>query len=448
MNKRMRDLLASLEAKRKEAAGFLETKETEKAQSVMTEIEDLQKQYNIAKALYEAEKDDVNEDDADDVTKSKKNDGFDTIVKILHNKPLDESEKALVTGGASGENNLMPEDVDLTIRELRKSYNSAKELVTVIPTDTMSGGFNFEKGTPTGLSNLTDGDDVDSTGGPQFERKGFAIKLFSKLIPVSKVLGKAEKAGLLTYINKWFVKNAIITENSKIFESLKANKNPITYLTFDQLKTAAQTGLDTSVWFDGVIATNQNGYNHLSLLKTEDGKYLMQPLITEPTKKGIDINGNIVPVKVFDNKFLPDVGGKAPIFFGSTKAGCYMVELGSTEFSADDSYLFGKNQKALMVIEGFDVIDADKDAYNYGLLDIKTYDVTFTVKIGEVVQEGIVISCNGLTGTTDVNGVAVLKLTNGVFNYTAKGAAIKDYSGSVNVAGANVAVAVAAIAAE
>lgn len=443
MNKKMRDLLASIEAKRKEAAGFLDTKETEKAEGVMNEIKDLQRQYDIAKALYEAEQDGINEDDADDGKGEKAVDGFEIITKVLH-----KGEKALVTSGSSGENYLMPEDVDLQIRELRQSYNSAKDLVTIIPTDTMSGGFNFEAGTPQGLTSLTDGEEIAGDTDLAFVRKPFAIKLFSKLIPVSKVLGKAERAGLLTYINRWFVKNAVITENQKIFIALKADKTPITYLTFDQLKTAAQTGLDMSVWSDGVIATNQSGYNHLSLLKTEDGKYLMQPLITEPTKKGIDINGVIVPVKVYDNKFLPNVSGKAPIFFGSTKAGCYMIELGSTEFNSDDSYLFGKNQKALMVIEGFDVISADKDAYNYGLLDIMSYDVTFTVKIGTTAVEGATVSCNGLTGTTDVSGVAVLKLTNGVFNYTVKGANIKDYASSVNVAGANLAVAVAAIAAE
>lgn len=448
MNKKMRDLLAKIEAKTKEARGYQDSNDTEKAATAVNEIKDLQKQYEIEKSLFEAEQGNVNENDAEENVNTKKVDGFDTIVKILNNKPLDETEKALVTGGASGENNLMPEDVDLTIREMRKSYVSAKDLVTVIPTDTMSGGFNFESGTPTGLVNLTDGDEADSSEQPSFARKSFAIKLYSKLIPVSKVLGKAERAGLLSYINRWFVKNAIITENQKIFATLKADKTPITYLTFDQLKTAAQTGLDMSVWSDGVIATNQSGYNHLSLLKTEDGKYLMQPLITEPTKKGIDINGIIVPVKVYDNKFLPDVGGKAPIFFGSTKAGCYMIELGQTEFNSDDSYLFGKNQKALMILEGFDVIGADKDAYNYGLLDIKTYDATFTVKIGATAVEGATVSCNGLTGTTNASGVAVLKLTNGVFNYTVKDATIKDFAGSVNVAGANVSVAVAAVAAE
>lgn len=444
----MRELLAAIEAKRKEARSFQDANDTEKASASITEMEELQKQYEVEEKLFRAEQEEVDEKDFTTASQKEKRDGFETIVKILHNKPLDETEKALVTGGTSGENNLMPEDVDLTIRELRKSYNSAKDLVTVITTDTMSGGFNFEKGTPSGLTNLTDGDDIDTTGGPEFERKSFAIKLYSKLIPVSKVLGKAEKAGLLTYINKWFVKNAIITENQKIFAALKDGITPITYLTFDQLKTAAQTGLDTSVWYDGVIATNQSGYNHLSLLKSEDGKYLMQPLITEPTKKGIDINGTIVPVKVYDNKFLPNVGGKAPIFFGSTKAGCYMVELGSTEFNSDDSYLFGKNQKALMILEGFDVIGADKDAYNYGLLDITTYEVTFTVKIGSTAQADVEIECNGLTATTNASGVAKINLTNGVFNYTAKGATIKDFAGKVNVAGAAVSVAVAATAIE
>jgi HK97 family phage major capsid protein len=59
MNKKMRELLAAIEAKQTEAKGFLEAKETAKAQGCMTEIEDLQAQYEIAEKLFRAEQNEV-----------------------------------------------------------------------------------------------------------------------------------------------------------------------------------------------------------------------------------------------------------------------------------------------------------------------------------------------------------------------------------------------------
>ena len=59
MNKKMRELLAKIEAKQTEAKGFLESNETEKAQGCMTEIEDLKKQYEIAEKLFQAEQAEV-----------------------------------------------------------------------------------------------------------------------------------------------------------------------------------------------------------------------------------------------------------------------------------------------------------------------------------------------------------------------------------------------------
>ena len=59
MNKKMRELLAAIEAKQGEAKGFLETGETTKAQECMTSIDDMQAQYEIAEKLFQAEKEEV-----------------------------------------------------------------------------------------------------------------------------------------------------------------------------------------------------------------------------------------------------------------------------------------------------------------------------------------------------------------------------------------------------
>ncbi len=59
MNKKMRELLAKIEAKQTEAKGYLEANDTAKAQACMTEIEDMQKQYEIAEKLFRAEQEEV-----------------------------------------------------------------------------------------------------------------------------------------------------------------------------------------------------------------------------------------------------------------------------------------------------------------------------------------------------------------------------------------------------
>ena len=55
MNKKMREILAAIEAEREEAKKSLEAGATDKAQASMDKIADLEKQYTIAEALYKAE---------------------------------------------------------------------------------------------------------------------------------------------------------------------------------------------------------------------------------------------------------------------------------------------------------------------------------------------------------------------------------------------------------
>lgn len=362
MNKKMRELLAKIEEKRATAKSYLEANDTEKAAAAMTEIEDLQKQYEIAEKLLKAEQDEI-----PDVAPAiaKKANGFDTVAKMLRKESLSDTEKALITGGANGENLLMPEDIDLAIRELRKQYKSAKGLVTVIPTDTMSGGFNFEKGAPAGLASLTDGDDVDATGEPQFERKSFAVKLFGKLIAISNVLKGAEKAGLMAYINKWFVKNAIITENKAIFDALKNGKTVKVLKGWAAFKTSINKDLDPSALIGAKIVTNQTGFDVLDSELDGQGRPILQTNPAIPTQKLFQG----LPVEVFSDAELPNVAGKAPVFYGNTEAGAYFIEKNGLEFAVSDQYLFGKNQTALRVIEGFDVIQADAGAYLYGTIE-------------------------------------------------------------------------------
>lgn len=368
MSKKMRDILAQIEAKKAMVKGYLaeETKDVEKASSLMDEIEVLEKEYNIEKKLYEDEMKDVEENADEKVEeKSVKASGFKAIAKMLLKRNLDDAEKALIVGGANGENNLLPEDVKLEINELRKQYVSAKNLVTVETTDALTGAVNYEVGNVNGLVDMTEGTEIDNADAPKFERKQFNIKFMGKLIPVSRILLGTEKANLLGYINRWFVKNAVVSENNAIFETLKEGKEVKALVGWEALQTSINKDLDPACLIDGVVVTNQTGFATLDAEKDGDGRGVLQPNPTHPTQKMF----KGLPVHVFSDAQLPNVDGKAPIFYGSLKAGATFVEHTALEFATSEHYFFGKNQNALRVVEGFDVMGTDTDAYVYGTFE-------------------------------------------------------------------------------
>ncbi|MEH6942957.1 phage major capsid protein [Bacillus sp. JJ722] len=367
MNKKMRETLAKIEQKRLIAKGFMdgETKDLEKAGEALDEIDTLQKEFDLEKRLFEAEKDNVDDDGVHKQINNQKASGFKAIAKLLTKKSLNDTEKALITGGTDGENLLIPEDVRVAIIELRKQYKSAKGLITVIPTESTSGSFNFEKGEVVGLSDFTDGGDVDDTDQPGFEAKKFSVGWFGKLIPVSRILMGAEKAGLLAYINRWFVKNAIVTENKKIFAALAKDKTAKALKGWRPFKSSINKDLDPDALIDAIIITNQTGFDILDSEEDKDGKPVLQPNPQNATQKMFQS----LPIHVFSDAQLPNVSGKAPVFYGSTMAGAYFIDKDSLEFAVSEHALFGKNQTALRVIEGFDVIQADSAAYIYGTLE-------------------------------------------------------------------------------
>lgn len=368
MNKRMRELQQQIQKKAAEAKGYLdgETKDVEKAGALMDEIDGLEKEYKLQERLEKMGKEEVPKDPVPGA--EKKASGFKALIKMLGKKPLDEKEKALITGegAASGENYLLPEDIRLEINELRKSYVSARDLVTVETTTALTGSVNYEDGEVTDLVEFEDGDDLANVEDPKFTQKKFTIRWFGGLIPISRILQGAEKAGLMGYLNRWFVRKAVRTENKDIFAKLKAGYNggtPKAVAGWEALKESITIDLDPACLVDGVIATNQSGWACLDKEKDGDGNPVLQSNPANPTQKLFQG----LPVKVYSNAELPNIDATHfPMFYGSTKAGCTMVVYEGIEFTVSEHFLFGKNQNCMRVIEGFDTMNTDTAAYIYG----------------------------------------------------------------------------------
>ncbi len=384
MNKKQREIYEKMQAKLKEVETLsVDAANAEAVTKLLDDLDALQKDYDAEGKIYAVQKRFAGLTSAEqtETPASEKSGvtGFGVIAKMLRGQTLSEDElkfvtpqndlqKALITGATAtnGENLLIPEDVRLEIIELRRTYISLKDpaVVTIVPTQSLTGSFNFESGTPTGLTNFSDGADVPAGSEPTFATKTFTIALYGALIPISNVLTAVEKAGLMSYLNKWFIRNAVLTENAEIIATLKAGKTAKALAGWETLKKSINTDLDPSCKIGGVIITNQNGFNYLDGEKDLTGRPILQSNPANSTQK---IFQDML-VKILPNSVLPDASGKHPFFYGRTTDGCWFIDLLGYLFATSPHAGFGKNQTQMRIIEGFDTIQADVDAYCYGLL--------------------------------------------------------------------------------
>lgn len=374
MNKRMRELQDLILQETEKAKGFMvegEGRDLAKAEEHMNKVDALQKEFELEERMEKAAKAAVPATPAAVPGASgegKKADGFKAMTKMVNRQALNADEKAMISGdnAENGENYLIPEDVRLAINELRKTYVSAKNLVTVETTDALTGSVNYEDGAPAGLTAFEDGAEIAAADEPKFVRKAFKIGHFGKLIPISRILLGAEKAGLLGYINRWFLRSAIVTENEAIFGALKAGYNSGTVKAvagWKALKKSIAVDLDPSCLYDAVIVTNQSGFAALDAEEDNDGRPVLQANPANVTKK--QFQG--LTVHVFPDAQLPNIDATHfPMIYGSLKAGATFVEHSTLEFATSEHYGFNKNQNYLRVIEGFDVMSTDTAAYVYG----------------------------------------------------------------------------------
>ena len=363
------DLLKKLDTLTNQTENYNETEVEEllvKAAKLQNQIDNLAKVEELAKKVGVETK---------PVVATNAQDGFKVIANALKTgKFVDALGDPLKTGGLQGEDYLLPEDVALEINNLKREWLSAKDIVTVINTTALAGSFNFGKDPDTGLIVFADGEEIDSSKLPEFVQKKYNIQWYGSIVPVSNILTGAERAGLMQFLNIWFVRRAIISENTAIFNALKTGYgSPKAIADEKALRKSINKDIDPAFVAGGnmVIVTNQSGFAYLDSLTDGEGsnKPLLQPDVTDATRKLYKGHR----VVVFSDAQLPNIDGThAPIIYGDTKAGAWMHVYEGYFFDTDNGKGIGftKNQTLLKVIEGFAVTSADTSAYVYGSLVI------------------------------------------------------------------------------
>ena len=320
MNKKMREILAKIQAKTAEAKTFTEgeNKDIEKATALMDEVDALQKEYDLEKRVYESEKATGAQSataTVEDPAKDKKTE--DEVAKFA--KAVRQFiRKGLVEGVDEDGGYTVPEDVS-TRAEHYKDVNYALEQdIDVVPVSTNKGSRTYQKKTTPNIFVDIDenGEITNEIEAPKFERVPYAIQDRAGFMPVSNDLVSDSDANIMEIVAEWLGLADVNTTNAKVLAKV-AEKAQIDLKDIDGIKKALNVTLGQAYKAGAKIYTNDDGLNYLDTLKDANERPLLNPDPTAPAQMQLRCGTTVLPIKVLPNKVWASVEGKVPFIVGN-----------------------------------------------------------------------------------------------------------------------------------
>ncbi|QAR69375.1 phage major capsid protein [Leuconostoc mesenteroides] len=260
----------------------------------------------------------------------------------------------------------IPQDIQTAIHTLVRQYDALEQYVNVESVSTLSGSRVYEKWSDvTPLANLdADDETIGDNDDPKLAIVKFLIKRYSGISTVTNTLLKDTAENILAWLSSWIAKKVVVTRNKEIIAVMNAVPKKPTVAKFDDIKDMVSTAVDPAVATTSFFLTNVSGLAVLNKVKDAMGNYLLQPDPTQSDVKVIDGK----QVKVLADRWLPDVSGSHPLYFGDLKQAVTLFDrqqmsLLSTNIGAG---AFEKDLTKIRVIDRFDVEPTDTEAFVAG----------------------------------------------------------------------------------
>lgn len=281
----------------------------------------------------------------------------------------------------------VPQDIQTDIIELRRTDDDLEMYVNREGVRTLSGSRVIEiDADSTPWEDVDEGEEFPEEETPKFRQISYKIKKKGGILKTTRELLKDTAENILGYLNKWIAKKSRATRNAAILRKLNeiTNGKEVAVADFDDFKDVFNVTLDPSIAASSIVLTNQSGFNYLDKLKDKDGKYILQPDVTDKTKT---LLFGVYPVKKVSNKVLKNVdvkkGGegadkddvisvKIPVFMGDLKEAITLFdrEKITVELSTEAGDLWAKDLTGIKVRDRFDVQAVDEDAVVKGVITV------------------------------------------------------------------------------
>ena len=321
MNKRMREIMAQIQAKTAEAKSFMEgeNKDVAKANEILGEIDALKAEYETAKRLYEMEKETNTPNDETIQAQKKEKGEVDAIAKFAEDARNGfKTNKAMNEGTATDGGYTVPEDIQTKINHYRDAKKSLLSLVRVEKVTTNKGQRTFKKRTQqTGFAKVGEGGKIGAKATPQFERISYEIDKYAGYFPVTSELLADSDANIANTLIEFIGDESRVTANKLILEVI-ATVSATAFTGLDDIKKALNVTLGSAFKATSKIVTNDDGLQYLDTLKDLDEKYLLSASPSDPMKLQLSAGATVIPVEVVPNADMPSTvteGGATRIPF-------------------------------------------------------------------------------------------------------------------------------------
>lgn len=370
MNKKLLELLNSINEKKTEIKNLVDAGKIEEAKTAKEELKNLQDKFDILKDM----------DDEEPVTNSVTpvhTATEKTFAQNVRELPLNLMKEGTdATGGYT-----VPQDVETKITHYKESHKSVRDVVTVEPVTTNKGARTYEKKSAlTGFAKVGEDGKLQAMSEPSYEQVTYAVSDFGGYLPISNDLLADSDANLENEIVNWVGRNALATDNREVFAIAKSVKDVVTMKSGLAGIKAVVNGISNV--YDKIIVTNDDGINYLDTLEDKNGRPLLNPDPTAPANLQLRCGSKVVPVVVFGNADLPTdletTPGSLviPFICGDLREGIKLFDRQKTSlFASNVASVTGFNafeQRATIYRADMraDYKVTDKDAFTYATMTV------------------------------------------------------------------------------
>ncbi len=388
MNKKLLELLDKINQKKVMVQNLVSEGKLEDATKAKEELKDLQKQFDLLK--------DLEDEDLENARKKLEDKKLPEDMKPVEpaedHGPKD-STKAFADAARSGFRNAMtegsktdggytvPEDIETKISEYRETKTFLIDEVDVETVTTNKGSRTYKKRSQqTGFTKVGEGAAIGGKETPQFERMDYEIGKYAGYFPVTNELLEDSDANIAGTLISWIGDESRVTRNRLILAAV-GTKAKVELKDLDDIKKALNVTLGQAFKPTSKIITNDDGLQYLDTLKDADGRYMLQPMPTDPAKLQLRAGSTIVPIRVVPNSDMPSDVSVAkkrsiPVIIGDLKEGIKFFDrkqltiMSSNIAKAGELNAFEEDLTLFRAIEREDVKVKDAAAFVNGVITI------------------------------------------------------------------------------
>ena len=366
------ELLNKIKAKKTEVSDALRANDLAKAEAGKKELDDLQKEYEMA---LEIEAEDVTNALPDPVPsglnpvkpEAQKDSTAEFANMARHGFTNMMTEGTKASGGYT-----VPDDIQTRIETYRDATFSLRKLVSVENVTTQKGERTFKKRKKrTGLIKTGEAEAAQKLADIEFERQSYNIEKYTGFIAITEELLDDSDANLAETIIQDIGEEARITDNVEILAILDANREQVKEVTsYYDLLPVVITGLGSTFANSSTLVVNDTGAAWLYGLKDGNGRPLVTPDVTAAAKNVAAFGPYRLRVEILPNKDMPNAAdGSTPIYVGDFKEAAKIFDRKRTTIKKSDTAsigdlnAFAEDLQLFKPVVRVDYVIRDKEAY-------------------------------------------------------------------------------------